>query len=100
MRRSLTYDNGTENALHELTKLELGVKSYFCKPYHSWEKGNIENRNGILRRYFPRKYTWRLTAQKEIDKEVRKVNAMPMKCLGYRTPAEVFAECGGVALVG
>jgi IS30 family transposase len=47
MRRSLTYDNGTENALYELTNLELGVKSYFCKPYHSWEKGSIENRNGI-----------------------------------------------------
>jgi IS30 family transposase len=46
MRRSLTYDDGTENALHELTNLELGVISYFCKPYHSWEKGSIENRNG------------------------------------------------------
>jgi IS30 family transposase len=45
-RKTLAYDNGTENALHELTNTELGVKSYFCKPYHSWEKGSIENRNG------------------------------------------------------
>jgi IS30 family transposase len=54
LRKTLTYDNGTENALHELTNQELRVKSYFCKPYHSWEKGSIENRNGILRRYFPK----------------------------------------------
>jgi IS30 family transposase len=100
LRKILTYDNGLENALHELTNLELGVKSYFCKPYHSWEKGSIENRNGILRRYFPKKHNWSLTEQKGIDKVVRKINAIPMKCLGYKTPAEVFAECGGVALVG
>jgi IS30 family transposase len=100
LRRTLTYDNGLENTLHELTNLELGVTSYFCKPYHSWEKGSIENRNGILRRYFSKRHDWRLTTQKKIDKVVSKINATPMKCLGYKTPAEVFAECGGVALAG
>jgi IS30 family transposase len=98
LRKTLTYDNGLENALHELTNRVLGVKSYFCKPYHSWEKGSIENRNGILRRYFPKKHDWRLTTQKKIDKVVSKINATPMKCLGFKTPAEVFAKCGGVAL--
>jgi IS30 family transposase len=98
LRRTLTYDNGLENALHERTNTELGVKSYFCKPYHSWEKGSIENRNGILRRYFPQKQNWRLTTEKKIDKIVSKINAMPMKCLGYKPPAEVFAKCSGVAL--
>jgi IS30 family transposase len=48
LRKTLTYDNGLENALNELTNRELGVASYFCKPYHSWEKGSIENRNGIF----------------------------------------------------
>jgi IS30 family transposase len=100
LRKTLTYDNGLENVLHELTNRALGVQSYFCKPYHSWEKGSIENRNGILRRYFPKKYDWRLTTQKKIDKVVRKINEMPMKCLGFKTPAEVFAKCGGVALAG
>jgi IS30 family transposase len=98
LRKTLTYDNGLENALHELTNRELGTSSYFCKPYHSWEKGSIENRNGILRRYFPKKHDWRLTTQKKIDRVVSKINATPMKCLGYKTPAEVFAKCGGVAL--
>jgi IS30 family transposase len=54
--KTITYGNGTENSLHELTNSTLGTKSYFCKPYHSWEKGSIENRNGILRRYFPKKH--------------------------------------------
>jgi IS30 family transposase len=98
LRRTLTYDNGLENALHELTNGELGVRAYFCKPYHGWEKGSIENRNGVLRRYYPKEYDWRLTTQKRIDKVVSKINATPMKCLGFKTPAEVFAECGGVAL--
>jgi IS30 family transposase len=100
LRKTLTYDNGSENALHELTNTELGVRSYFCKLYHSWEKGSIENRNGILRRYFPKKHNWSLTTQKKIDKVVSNINATPMKCLGFKTPAEVFVKCGGVVLVG
>jgi hypothetical protein len=55
LRKTLTYNKGLENALHELTNREFGVTSYFCKPRHSWEKGSIKNRNGILRRYFPKK---------------------------------------------
>jgi IS30 family transposase len=100
LRRTLTYDNGLENVLHELTNNGLETKSYFCKPYHSWEKGSIENRNGILRRYFPKKHDWVLTGQREINKVVDRINSTPMKCLGYKTPAEVFTEAGGVALAG
>jgi IS30 family transposase len=92
LRKTLTYDNGQENASHDITNLELGTKSYFCKLYHRWEKGSIENRNGILRRYFPKKHDWRLTTQKSIDKVVSKINAMPMKCLGFKTPAEVLSN--------
>jgi IS30 family transposase len=98
MRRTLTYDNGLENTLHELTNVLLNTRSYFCKPYHSWEKGSIENRNGILRRYFPKKHDWALTSQKEINRIVKRINSTPMKCLGYKTPAEVFAKSAGVAL--
>jgi IS30 family transposase len=100
LRRTLTYDNGLENALHTLTNSIMGTVSYFCKPYHSWEKGSIENRNGILRRYFPKKHNWSLTSQKQIDKVVSKINLTPMKCLGYKTPNEVFAKLAGVALAG
>jgi len=98
--KTLTYDNGLENALHEQVNTALGTESYFCRPYHSWEKGSIENRNGVLRRYFPKKHNWDLTNQKEIDNVINKINSTPMKCLSYKTPAEVFAELGGVALAG
>jgi IS30 family transposase len=96
--KTLTYDNGTENVLHELVNITLGTRSYFCNPYHSWEKGSIENRNGVLRRFFPKRHNWGLTKQHELDKVVNKINAMPMKCLGFKTPSEVFAQLTGVAL--
>jgi IS30 family transposase len=99
LRRTVTYDNGLENALHEVTNRELVMKSYFCKLCHSWEKGSVENQNGMLRRYFPKGHDWRLTTQKELDRVVRRINATPMKRLGYKTPAEVFAKYAGVALV-
>jgi IS30 family transposase len=98
LRTTVTYDNGLENALRDSTNLGLGVKPFFRKPYHSWEKGSSENRGGVSRRYFPQKHNWRLTTRKSIDKAVRKINATPVKCLGFKTPAEVFAKCGGVAL--
>jgi IS30 family transposase len=47
-----------------------------------------------------KKHDWRLTTQKKIDRVVSKINATPMKCLGYKTPAEVFVKCGGVVLAG
>lgn len=54
-RKSLTYDNGTENAYHLRTHQALETKSYFCAPFHSWEKGIVENSIGLVRRYFQKK---------------------------------------------
>ncbi len=90
LRKTITYDNGTENANHKLTDIVLKTKSYFCNPYHSWEKGSIENRIGMIRRYFPKKTNWSLITQKQLDKVVKKINTRPMKCLGFKTPEEVF----------
>jgi IS30 family transposase len=55
LRKTFTYGNGLENALHERTNRELGVKSYFCKPCHSWEKGSIENPQQNTAKLFPQK---------------------------------------------
>lgn len=90
MRKTITYDNGTENANHKLTDMVLQTKSYFCNPYRSCEKGSIENRIGMLRRYFPKKTDWSLITQRQLDKVVKKINNRPMKCLGFKTPREVF----------
>ena len=52
--KSITYDNGKEFSKHEIINKKLNIKSYFCKPYHSWEKGTVENINGLIRRFFPK----------------------------------------------
>jgi IS30 family transposase len=100
LRRTITYDNGTENAGHEAINRALGTRSYFCQPYHSWEKGSIENRNGIFRRFFQKKFDFRLTSQNKVDIIIKRINEAPMKRLGFRMPGEVFADLGGVAVRG
>jgi IS30 family transposase len=52
--RTITYDNGTENTQHLKTNNKLEITSYFCEPYHSWEKGSVEQVNGLIRRFFPK----------------------------------------------
>lgn len=90
LRKSLTYDNGTENAEHEATNAALKTRSFFCHPYHSWEKGSVENCIGLLRRFYPKKTNWALLTQKELNIIERKLNTRPKKCLGFKTPEEVF----------
>jgi IS30 family transposase len=90
VRRSITYDNGTENTLHETTNKILGCKSYFCNPYHSWEKGTVENIIGIIRRFYPKKTDWKFVSQWDLNKVAKFINNRPMKLLGFRTPYQVF----------
>ena len=90
IRQSITYDNGTENTLHELTNKVLGTKSYFCNPYHSWEKGTVENIIGIIRRFYPKKTDWKNISQWDLNKISRFINNRPMKLLGFKTPYQVF----------
>jgi len=90
VRKSMTYDNGLENALHEETNKKLGTKSYFCNPYHSWEKGTVENMIGIIRRFYPKKTDWNKVSQWDLNKVARYINNRPMKLLGFKTPYQVF----------
>ena len=55
MRKTITYDNGSENVEHKLVNKILGIQSYFCGPYHSWEKGSVEPANDLIRRFLPKK---------------------------------------------
>ena len=94
LRSSITYDNGTENTDHEETNRTLGTKSYFCEPYHSWEKGTVENTIGIVRRFLPKKTDFAIVSSKDIRKIERWLNNRPRKCLNFKTPAEAMkAEC-------
>lgn len=89
---SITLDNGTEFSGHELLQKALSINTYFCEPYKSYQKGSIENGNGVLREYFPRGTDLAYISQKEISYKIMMVNNRPMKCLGYKTPKEVFVE--------
>lgn len=94
LRKSLTYDNGPENAQHVRVNAVLGTKSYFCAPFHSWEKGTVENTIGLVRRFLPKKTDFAKVSKTQIESIERWLNHRPRKCLNFKTPAEVFAsEC-------
>lgn len=90
--KSITADNGPENAEHKKIASVLSSEFFFCHPYHSWEKGTVENRNGVIRRYLPRKTDLHAWTQAELDEIAEDINTTPMKCLGYRTPNEVYSQ--------
>ena len=98
MRRTFTYDNGSENVEHVLVNKRLGSKSYFCRPYRSWEKGTVENTIGLIRRFLPKKTNFASVSKSEIKYIENWLNNRPRKCLDYATPAEVFYA--RVALAG
>ena len=85
-------DNGTEFAHHERLRDGLGMATYFADPYSSWQRGSNENRNGMIRRYLPKRCEIRMDMAKEVREIVDEINNRPMRVLGYRTPAEAFAD--------
>lgn len=87
---SITRDNGIENRDHE----SVGVPSFFCDPYSSWQKGGVENANKMLRRYFPKGTDFRKVTQQKIDRVVAIINNKPRKILGYRSALEVARSAG------
>jgi len=89
---TLTLDNGGEFAKHEEIAKHLRIDTFFCDPYSSYQKGSVENGNGVLRYDLPRNTNIDSLSQKQIDKIVDKINNRPMKCLGYNTPAEIFKQ--------
>jgi IS30 family transposase len=98
-RRSITYDNGIENYWHHKINHTLKTTSYFCQPYHSWEKGTVENTNGLIRRIFPKKTDWAKVSLEQLEQLEQLLNNRPRKCLNFKTPAEVFTKfCGALAL--
>jgi len=94
LRRSFTYDNGSENVEHLEVNRVLGSKSYFCEPFHSWEKGTVENTIGLVRRRWPKGTDFTRVSDREIKRAERWLNNRPRKRLGFMTPAEAFRrEC-------
>jgi len=85
---TMTTDNGTENTDHQ----RWSIPTYFTTPYHSWEKGTVENTIGRLRRYIPKKTSIAHLTQEELRYIQWEMNNTPRKCLNFLTPAEALAR--------
>ena len=90
--KTITVDNGTEFAEHEAIAGRLGVSVYFADPYSAYQRGSNEQVNGLIRRRLPKGTSFKNLTQEHLDKIVENINNRPRKCLGYRTPNEVFNE--------
>lgn len=97
-RQTVTFDNGGEFAEHQALSEEAGVQAYFCDPHSPWQRGSIENTNGIIRRDMPRKTDIANYTRADIEELTWAINSTPRKCLGFKTPAEEFLENLNVAL--
>lgn len=97
-RKSVTFDNGSEFSLHyELNG--VGMRTWFCDTHSPWQKGGVENTAGRVRRFLPRKTDPRTLTKRALASLTKRLNNTPRKCLGFRTPNEVFFNRkSGVAL--
>jgi IS30 family transposase len=91
LRRTVTFDNGTEFARHYQLN-DHAIETFFCDPHSPWQKGGIENAIGRLRRFIPRKTDLATLSQQRFLAAIALYNNTPRKCLDYRTPAEVFLD--------
>jgi IS30 family transposase len=90
MRKTITFDNGTEFAEHLLLLDRLEIQTFFCDPHSPWQKGTIENAIGRLRRVLPRNTNLSAIDDDTLNACIALYNCTPRKCLGFRTPAQVF----------
>lgn len=86
--KTFTMDNGIENQRYEA----LGIPTYFCDPYSSWQKGGVEHGNKMIRRYIPKGVDISLFSDDYVSMVEEILNNKPRKSLGYKTPLEVMEE--------
>ncbi len=91
-RRTISFDNGPEFALHQNLTTALGTEAFFRDPHSPWQRGTIENTNGIFRRDMPRKTDITNYSVQDVADLTWAINSTPRKCLGFQTPAEAFLD--------
>ena len=90
-RQTVTFDNGTEFARHHQLH-DLGIETFFCDTHSPWQKGGVENTIGRMRSILPRKTNLSGLSEDRFVQLVQAYNNTPRKCLGYRTPADIFSN--------
>lgn len=99
--KTITFDNDQAFSMHETIARELNVQTYFTRPYTSQDKGTIENRNGIIRMFFPKGTDFNLVSLAEIKRVEKEINNRPIRKFNYLSANEVFSLTkGSVALTG
>ena len=98
LRRSLTWDRGTEMAAHKDFTIATDVNVYFCDPRSPWQRGSNENTNGLLRQYFPKGHDMSGYSQAQLNAVATRLNGRPRQTLGWQSPAEALQAT--VATIG
>jgi len=89
--KSITFDNGPENALHKDVAAALKINTYFCHPYNSHEKGTVENTIGLIRIFLPKKTDLRFISAYQLSIVQQWLNDRPRKCLNFKSSYQAFS---------
>jgi len=97
--KTITFDNDLAFSLHHEIAKKLKVKTYFTRPYTSQDKGSIENRNGVIRRFYPKKTDFNEVTNREIKRVEKMINNRPVRKFDYKSANEVYLLKSKVAVI-